>query len=285
MARSLTRPLLAALLALVAALALSACGGGGGGGEDLSAGLTPQELLGRSAAEAADLESFRIALEASGQVDLGAQAAGATAGLLNGPISLSGEGAVQPPDRASIDARIELAAFSPQVNLTRVGDEVFIGALGQDFRLDLPAEQVAFVNFGALYPTLARWMTDPVEAAREEIDGTPTVKITGGVDALAALKDVAPLLGADGSLVVNEKELQAALTEGTVEAWIGTEDLLPRRVHIILKTEPITGAVDIGAIDLDLTADLSDFGGPVDITAPRDPRPLDLDQLGGLTGG
>lgn len=276
------RHALAVLLAVVAALVLSACGGSGGG-EDLSEGLGPQELLDRSAAEAAELESFRIAVDAEGTIDLGAAASGAAGGLLNGPLALSGEGPVQPPDRASLDTRIDLAAFSPQVNLTRVGDEVFVGALGQDFRLALPAEQVALFDFGALYPTLAGWMTDPVDAGREDIDGVETVKVTGGIDAGAAFGDLGPLLGSDAA--ATPAAVERALREGAVEAWIGTEDLRPRRVHIILRGDG-TGVVDgVGAIDLDLTATLSAFDEAVDIQAPRDARELDLDELGGLTGG
>lgn len=284
MARSLIRPLLAALLALAAALALVACGGSGGGGEDVSKGLTPQQLLDRSAAEAAKLESFQIAIDAKGRVQLAPSAGGAAAGLLNGPLALTGEGPVQPPDKASIDAKLELAAFAPQVNLTRVGDEVFVGVLGQDFRLALPARQVSLFDFGALYPTLTGWLKDPVEAGREDLDGTPTVKVSGDVDAATALADLAPLLQIDGSVVVNTEELEAAVKTGTVEAWIGTEDLRPRRVRVVLKADGLTG-LPVRAIDLDLTADLSAFDEPVDIQAPRDARPLDLDQLGALTGG
>ena len=61
--------------------------------------------------------------------------------------------------------------------------------------------------------------------------------------------------------------------------------LRPRRVHLVLRGDG-TGVVDgVGAIDLDLTATLSAFDEPVDIQAPRDARELDLDELGGLTGG
>lgn len=284
MARSFIRPLVAALLAVAAALALVACGGSGGGGEDVSKGLTPQQLLDRSAAEAAKLESFVIAIDGKGQVQLDPSAGGAAAGLLNGPLALTGEGPVQPPDKASIDAKLELAAFAPQVNLTRVGDEVFVGVLGQDFKLALPAQQVSLFDFGALYPTLTGWLTNPVEAGREDLDGTPTVKVSGDVDAAQAIADLAPLLQTDGSVVVNTKELEAAIETGTVEAWIGTEDLRPRRVRVVLKADGLTG-LPVRSIDLDLTADLSAFDEPADIQAPRDARPLDLNQLGALTGG
>jgi hypothetical protein len=286
MARSITRPLVVALLAVAAALALVGCGGGGGG-KDLSAGLTPRQLLDRSAAEAAKLQSFRILIDGTGRIDLAKGAAVPGAELLNGPITLSGEGPVQPPDRASIDAKLELASFSPQVNLTRVGDDVFLGLLGQDFRLTLPASQVRLLDFGALYPTLTGWMKDPVTAGREDIDGSPTVKVTGAVDAAAAFADLAPLLQAGGSSAarVPPARLRAALKEGTVEAWIGTRDLRPRRVHIVLKADGTGIVAGVGAIDLDLTATLSAFDEPVDIQAPRNPRELDLNQLGSLAGG
>ncbi len=285
MTRSITRPLVAAFLVLATALALTACGGGGGG-EDVSADLTPQELLDRSAAEAGELDSFQIAIDAKGQVQLAPSAGGALAGVVNGPLALTGEGPVQPPDKASIDAKLELAAFAPQVNLTRVGDEVFVGVLGQDFVLALPPQQVALFDFGALYPTLTGWVKDPAEAGREDLDGTPVVKVTGDIDATAALTDLAPVLQADLPRSVNTKALEAALQEGTVEAWIGTEDLRPRRVRLVLKADGLAGlGLPVSSLDLDLTVDLSGFDEPVDITAPKNARPLDLNELGSLTGG
>ena len=43
------------------------------------------------------------------------------------------------------------------------------------------------------------------------------------------------------------------------EAWIGTEDLRPRRVRLVLKADGLTG-LPVSSLDLDLTADLSGFG-------------------------
>ena len=97
-------------------------------------------------------------------------------------------------------------------------------------------------------------MTDPVEAGREEIDGTDTVKVTGGVDAGGGLRRPRPAARTDGA-TVPPADLEAALQEGVVEAWIGTEDLRPRRVHIVLKGDGTGVAEGVGAIDLDLTAD------------------------------
>src|SRR5690606_1609239 len=119
------RRLAALALALTAAAALAA-GCGGDGGEDLAEGVPPAELLERSAAAVQELESFRIALEATGELAVSERAGLPGGELLDGPLDVSGEGPVAPPDRASIDARIELSGLPLQVNLTRVGEDVFV---------------------------------------------------------------------------------------------------------------------------------------------------------------
>lgn len=281
MAPQLRRLACLALLVAAAAALLVGCGGGDGG-EDRAQGLTPAELLEQSSAAAQELKSFRIALEVTGEIAVSEGADLPGGQLLSGPIEVSGEGPVAPPDRASIDARITVSGLPLQVNITRVGDEVFIGALGQDFRLDLPAEQVALLDLGALYPTLVDWTTDPRDAGREEIDGTETAKVTGEIDPQRALADLSPLLGADAP---TPADARAALRSGTVEAWIGTEDLLPRRVHLALSANGARLAEGVGAVEIDLVADMSAFDEPVDIQAPANPQTLDPDQLGGLVGG
>jgi hypothetical protein len=283
MARPALRALLAALVAVLVAVA-AACGGGDGGGEDMTQGLTPAEILSRSTDAAAEADQFRIAFAVAGTVDItrpGALPQG-LGRLLDGPIDISGEGPVDPPDAASIDASARVSGIGLQVNLTRVGDDVYVGILGQDFQLDLPPEQVALLDFGDLYPTLVGWTTAPQEAGREEIDGDPVVKITGRLDPATALADLGPVLGASGD--VTPAEARRALEQGTAEFWVGTEDLLPRRLHVVLRGDGQGVADGVGAIDLDLTADFSDWGEVADIQEPSNPRPLDPDALGGLVG-
>ncbi|HEX2503851.1 MAG TPA: hypothetical protein VHK00_07905 [Miltoncostaeaceae bacterium] len=282
MARPL-RGLLGPLIALALAAGLAAgCGGGDGDGEDRAQGLPPAELLAQSADAAEAAGPFRIALEVTGQADLTDPAAVPGGNLLNGPLDISGEGPVDPPDRASIDASAEVSGLPLQINITRIGDEVFVGALGQDFRVDLPPEQVALLDLGALYPTLVDWTTSPADEGREEIDGTETVKVAGELDAQRALEGLAPLIGGDPPTAA---EARAALREGRVEFWVGVEDLLPRRVHLVLDVDAARVAEGVGAVSIDLTANLSAWGEPVDIAPPPNPRELDTDQLGGLFGG
>lgn len=274
-----------ALVALIA-VGLAACGGGsdgGGGGENKAEGLTPAQLLAQSSTAAQALTSFRVDLAATGQIDLPASAGGGgIGGLVQGPLDISGEGPVQPPDKASLDVKLGLSGLPLQGNVTRVGDEVYLGFLGQDFQVDLPPEQVALLDLGSLYPTLVDWAENPVAAGTEEIDGTSTVKVDADLDAAAALTALAPALGVTG---VTPAKATAALRTGRFEAWIGTEDLLPRRVHVVLAADGAGLQRGLGDINLDLTVNLSAFDEPVDITAPANARPLDLNDLGSLIGG
>lgn len=278
--RPIPRALAALLVLLLAALLLAAGCGGGGDDEDMTAGLTPAELLTRSAEAASQLQSLRVEFEATGTIELSGEAS--QGGLLNGPIDISGEGPVEIPDKASIDTRVRLAGLPLQVNLTRVGEQLFLGALGQDIRLDVPPEQVALLDFGSLFPTLARWISDPQEAGREEVGGTETVKVTGQIDPQRALTDLAPLLG---SSAPSAADARAALRRGTIEAWIGTSDLRPRRIHLVLDADGSRISPDVGAVSVDLTVDLSAFDEPVEIATPRASRTLGLDELGSLIGG
>jgi hypothetical protein len=276
------RGILPPLVALALAAGLLAGCGGDDGGEDRAQGLTAAQLLDQSSQAAQEAGPFRIALEVNGQVDVADAGAVPAGDLLRGPIDISGEGPVDPPDKASIDASIELSGLPLQINITRVGDEVFVGALGQDFRVNLPPEQVALLDFGSLYPTLVDWIAMPVEDGREEIDGTETVKVTGEIDPARALADLAPVLGGEAPPAARARD---AVREGTVEAWIGTEDLLPRRVHLVLDADATRFVEGVRRVNIDLRADMSAWGEPVDIAAPANPRELDPNQLGGLFGG
>lgn len=271
------RILTALVAALAAVMLVAACGGGdggdGGGGTDNTTGLTPAQIIERSVAATGEAESFRLAFEVTGTAQLG-PSAGA---LLGDGIDISGEGPVRPPDAASMDVKVRVSGLPVQANITRVGDDVVLGALGTNLALQVDPRVLSFLDFGAAYPELAGWITDPSETGRESVDGTATVRIEGRLDPRRAATALAPLLG--------DARVPADAVTGTATLDIGTEDLLLRRAVVHLEGDA-AGALDgAGAIDLDITAALSEFDEAGDITLPRASRTISPDQLGSLIGG
>lgn len=268
---------------LVAAGAAAGCGGGGSG-EDLSMGLTPPRILERAAEEAAGLDTYTVAF--AGTADIRVTAEGGLANLVNGPTMVEGEGRADAPDLAAVDATIDFSGLPVQASATKVGGELYIGALGQDYRLDVPAATVEGFRPQALVPTLAGWVAAPREVGRADVDGDPTVQIAGAIDPEAVLADLGPLLGTAGGAAPDPAAVREALADGEVNVWVGTEDLRPRRVRVRLDI-PDASAIASGveALSADLTGTFSGFDEPVDIGPPANARTLSPDELGSLTGG
>jgi hypothetical protein len=266
-----------AVAATLAAVALIAgCGGDDGGpATDATSGLTPREVLTASAEAARGLDAFRMAFEATGTADLGPQ----VSGLLGQAIDISGEGLVRPPDATAIDATVDVARLPLQVNLTRLGDDVVVGALGRSIALELAPETLAYLDFGSAYPELTEWITEPAVEAGGEVAGTPTVSVSGGLDPDRVLGALEPLLG-DAVAA----DVPAGALTGTATIQIGVEDLLPRRVEVRVTGDAGALAPGAGPLDLAITADLGDFGTTDQVTLPPADETLRPDQLGSLLG-
>lgn len=272
---------LALLAALVAAALVAGCSGGG---EDMTEGRSPAELLAEAARRGQELDTFRVAL--AGTVTVDSEGGGPLANFARAPLEIEGEGRADPPDRAAVDATVDLSGLPVQVNVTTVGEELYLSAIGQDIRLEVPPEQVERFDPALLMPTIARWMTDPRETGREDVEGEPTVKLTGGVDPQAVLADIGPLLGQAGPAAPEADAVAAALEGGTVDVWVNAEDLRPRRVHVVLDVPDASAiAPDLRSLAVDVTATVTGYDEPVQIEAPADARSLSLDELGSLAGG
>ena len=285
----MVRPL-RSIAGIVLALAISVgfatgCGGGGGGGEggpDRAQGLTPAQLLAQSSDALAAAHSFRIGLEAAGDISLTNPPSGPAA-LLNGPLELSGEGPVEPPDKASIDISLKVAGLPLQVNLTRVGGEVFLGALGQDFKIALPPEQVALLDLRGALPDPRRLDQRPRgRRAREHRRNRHRRRSRARWTPRRRLADLGPLLGAEPSAPPTPRRpcapAPSSSGSGRRTCCRGASIWCSR------ATGPASARA-VGPVNIDLTADLSAFGEPVDITAPTGAKDLDLNDLGSLVGG
>jgi hypothetical protein len=85
---------------------------------------------------------------------------------------------------------------------------------------------------------------------------------------------------------ISPGQLEAALTDKTVDVWIGVGDALPRRATARLAYNGGIAelrALRSGSIDLDLR--FSALGEPATITAPASTTVLDLTRLRRLAGG
>jgi hypothetical protein len=281
------------LIALAGGL-LATAGCGGGGSTDRVSGLTPDEILRQSSAAADGLTAFTLTAEAAVQADV---AAGSlpklVAQALTGSIGLQGTGPVN-GGSASFDFDARLTGLPAiQGNITKVDGALYVGVLGTDYKVALPAEQVESVVPAELPGGLLAWATAPAEVGRETIDGTRTVHLTAAVDVERALGAISGAVSAIGGSDVpaatlrrSATQLRAALTEQKLDLWIGIDDLIPRRVTARLRFDGKVDALpQVRSGSLDLDARLSKVGEATDISAPATTAVLDLGRLRSLAGG
>lgn len=292
------RRLITLCVALIACLALWGCSDDGDA-PDLTEGLTPTEILERSGDAARDLTSWRIAFQGTTEVllsDQGAENLGIPPGLLNGPLEFSGAGSVVQPSRFLVDVTAGRDGLEFQANVTRIDGALYLGLFGRDFVVDVPPEQLQVLDSRTLFPSILGWVRNPRNAGEQEVNGAPTVRIEGVVDGEAISEDLltvlasAPALAGDVAPTPAEvrrsaRRLQQQLDDSVIVVWVRTEDLLPTRVTVTLGV-PDGSAIspEVRSVRLDLTLDVSDYNADLDIQAPPNPEPLDLNELAGALG-
>ncbi len=279
-----------ALLILVAAVAGIALAGCGGGASSATDGLSAQQVLTQASAKTDQQSSYHVALTATLSADVQPGALGGQVGtLLTQPISISGEGTVQKPGQITVDLSIKLATTPLQVNITKIGDHLYLSVLGQAIELTLPKGAVGSVDPSALPSSLAGWIANPKIVGNEDVDGVPTVHIQGQVDPEAVINDISTLAnsaGASGATASSTAaQAQTALQHGVVDVWVGTDDLLIYGANADVAFKGKVDAVPgVNALALTFTMRLSAFGTQVDITAPAGARKINLGEASSLLG-
>ncbi len=271
----------------VAGIALAGCGGGAPSATD---GLSAQQVLTQASAKTDQQSSYHVALTATLSADVQPGALGGQVGaLLTQPISISGEGTVQKPGQITVDLSIKLATTPLQVNITKIGDHLYLSVLGQAIELTLPKGVVGSIDPSTLPSSLAGWIANPKIVGNEDVDGVPTVHIQGQVDPEAVTNDISTLAnsaGASGATASSTAaQVKTALQHGVVDVWVGTDDLL---IYGANADVALKGKVDalpgVNALAFTLTMRLSAFGTQVDITAPVGARKINLGQVSSLLG-
>lgn len=284
-----------ALLALVTvfiAVVLTGCGSGGDdAGADRTADLAPAAIVSESASALGAATSYRIAADGVVEVQAapGAALPGGVGALLEGGQRISGEGAIAAADEAAtFDLAARIAGLTVQANLTKVGDDLYLNALTRNLRIDLPPEQVGSIDPAGLAPALLSWIVDPERAGEERIGDADTVRIAGRIDPALALADLTAITGTGAREPDLERlrgQLAQAVESDRIEVWVGTADLLPRRIAVDLRLAgDIPEFPDLSEAAVDARIDLSEYGEDVTITAPDDAQPVPLEDLFSLFG-
>jgi len=274
----MARPLIA-LMALVAVpVTLAGCGGGADAGA--TEGMSAQQILDQASSKTEALTSYRFGV---------AVKAGAVGDLLRNPVDISGEGAAKDPGDFTLDVTANLGPGPIQANITKVGPALYASVLGQAIKLDIPADTVESLDATQLAPAIAGWITNPTIVGTEDVNGVQVVHIRGDVDETALAEDIGGLasgLGAEGAVKPGAAGEEGDLETGVVDVWVGQEDLLIHKAAAdVVSKDPLEAAEAVKSIDLQISASISDFNAPVEITAPSGAREVDLDSIAGLLGG
>ncbi len=262
------------LCALGLAVLLVGCGGDG---EPSGVDLPAPELVAAAAEALSEQDSYRARFEGTIGISGGESITG---GLLGEEQPISGEARVSGDD-AAVDLAADLGITNAQLTLTRTGNGVWLGLLGQDYTLDLPGETLDLLRPRDVAPTLVSWMADPEITGTGSADGVDVATITGTVDPDAILADITTLSGAEIDETAAQ-QLRAALSEGMIELTVGIEDRLPRRLRADVVLDGQIDAIDADGASVDLDLELRDFDEDLTIAEPSDAQPFSFDALGGF---
>jgi len=272
----------------IAAIALTGCGG-----DSTSAptGQSAEQILTTASTKTDQQTSYHVAVNAHVDAEAQKGALGGQIGaVLAQPLDISGEGTVQKPGDVSLDLSTKIATAPLQINLTKVGDGLYVSVLGQSFQIDLPKGTVASVDPSTLASSIAGWIANPKIVGDEARTGTPPVHIRGDVDAAALTESIGSLADTAGSpgavSGATAAQAKAALQRGVVDVWVGTDDSLIHGADadVVLKGK-VDAARGLNALALKVSTRLSDFGTTQTITAPTGAQKLNLSSVGSLLGG
>ncbi|MDW5598024.1 hypothetical protein VSS74_26955 [Conexibacter stalactiti] len=298
------RAVVALLLAIVAAFALSACGsdddsstttsGGGGGGETADA----RTLLEETFTGTKDVRSGRFALSIRAGEDGGEQISVS----LGGPFESQG-GDDYP--KFDIDASIDASGQGFRAGLISTSDRLFVEFDGSAY--EVPAEylEMARRQTGTedrAVPALPdldpqSWIENPEVVGTEQVGGVDTEHITADVNVAALMDSIDSVLaeldrqglsGATGGQVPSSipadarAQIERAVKDPRIDVWTGSDDKTVRKIELTTGVQPEGERAGSASLTFELTG----LNEAQTIEAPANTRPIDelLAGLGGLLG-
>jgi hypothetical protein len=201
--------------------------------------VDPATLLQRSAAAVQDAGTFHFKLtHENGSTPL--------------PLSLqlvSAEGDFQIPGKLAADVRAKAAgSINVSVKVVAIDNQTWItNPFTRDWQRLPGASLRDLADPGTLVTMLLPKVQNPTVSDGGEVDGVSTLKVEGTIDS-GELRDALGFARAGHNV--------------KVEAWIGAEDSLPRRIRLYGRL------VSDEAENVQRQIDLSRFGEPVQINPP-----------------
>jgi hypothetical protein len=287
-----TRTAVSALLAILCAALLAACGDAEDPPDGAAASTLSQTVAATSKLDNARLAvSFR--LEPDGPLALG------------GPIVVRASGPFAAPAGAGELARFDLkvsgalGSLPLRAGAISTGRRAYLRIADRAYRVDdelvdaLRSESLgAGRRFAPLGLNPATWIANPRAQGAATLDGVATERIVGEIDMKAVLADIARLLkgaGADEFLTVRTRDQIAdAVKSSRVELWTGIDDRILRQIAIAvdftLEDKKAGRSIGLEGGKIDLRLRLSDVNTTrADVKAPKGARPLsELATAGGL---
>jgi hypothetical protein len=300
------RAVVALLLALVAAFALSACGsdddsstttsGGSGGGTETTDART---LLEETFTGTKDVRSGRFALSIRAGEDGGEQISVS----LGGPFESEGGDAYPKFD---IDADLDAGGQGFRAGMISTSDRLFVEFDGTAY--EVPAEYLEMARRqtgteDSAVPALPdldpqSWIENPEVVGTEQVGGVDTEHITADVDVRALMDSIDRVLaeldrqglsGATGGQVPTaipadaRADLERAVKDPRIDVWTGSDDKTVRKIELTTGVQPEGERAGSAS----LTFELTELNEAQTIEAPTETRPIDelLAGLGGLLGG
>jgi hypothetical protein len=301
--------LLLVALASVAALALTACGGGDGDSGDAKALL--------SEAFKNPINSAIVSLDVSAKVEGVPQLSQPISFKMNGPYESRGKNKVP-----KLDWDINVSGGGQNLTGSRVstGDNAFIGFQGQNYEVGTEVLKQYEQQLGAQKQQGATslkqygidpstWITDAKEDGEEDVAGTATTKVTGGIDVEKMLNDVntliekaGPAMGQTSTQKLTPQQIdqfKQVVKDPKFEAFVGKDDKKLRRltatIDFTIPENQRAQAQGASGGSVKFSIQFANVGQPATITPPTDAKPLSelqqqlgqggLGGIGGSSGG
>jgi hypothetical protein len=284
-----TRNLAVLALALVVALLVVACGDSGGN-ED------PRHVLDQTFGNPTSIQSGTF--DADLQLETsGGDSPGTLEIKLGGRFQSRGGGEFPQFDfDVSLRSESGSRTTTGSGGLTSTGDRAFVKYQGTEYAVP----QALYDQFVASYAQLqgqnanssagllqalgisvGDWVTDLKNEGTADVQGTPTVHVSGEVDVPKLVEDLKRIATRAGSAVgdFNPDELdrlEQTVESGAIDVFSGEDDRLLRRLQMSFELKPPSAPGAPESLTIDFELNLADVNKPQTIQAPASTQPLEV---------